>query len=1238
MALPKPKNLAAVQNKIGKIKSPSKTPYDPAKQVAGYKTRLEAAGVPKAQIKDTRNPLERLLNVKPDQPWFFDVLEIADRPRSALAGTVSALQKNEDPFQAVLKGLSGEKDTSWKEMFTNMGAVDRPGQLDVVDIIGGAMDIFVDPIDWALFPVSAFTGTAGKAILKSTVGAISDYNKVFGKLNDAVPLSRLADKTGNIFVSKTATDSFQKTFENLSARLRRTVKSDKALEMANYLSQAANAKTVGEYKAAVKAFGSIASQPVRKNALELSVMGIKNTMGYSVGFLDDSLTKIINKVDERLIRTDPKFLKEFQTYGKSVLNISIYNDLKKWVTTIFNATARLPQGLMNKIKGVSGNKQLFDEYGKAYLKKVDTIVDNVANKTGQSKDVIQKQILRHIEYEDLDYKTTLWDMVTDEDAMGTIAKTKGEAELIRNFLSRVTDKRGNKIYSPEALKKIFNTVTKNGVEFNYFNKKSIAYIKKSVEDYFRMVKNLKVKIKGDRLAFYRTLKSQLTKSINTGKFYDDAFIKQYNKFKNIPEFQNAVQEIRNTVKDMYKTIDDLSSSGYTEKIVRGRRGKVKTVESAVLKGNEFVTDPKTGKLVLRDRVIVPRETLPDAKQLLKATENETFKLQRLKGNVKVSSERVYRMSAYEANQMIKATSENLLKNEKISEKTRLFLMIRKNQDLFSEYINTSLADFVINKSSTAFQTSVIDNIIVTGVFSNPDLVDVYKGGRVPLGKTTFAKQALIKKLEDLKPYHIDETVFDEGIKTLRGMRSDSIIIENNVLDMLALPKDNDQVKEALRLFDKLNTFFKSTKLLSPGFHVRNFIGNFSNMMLAGINPMQTAKYQDDVFKIMSTGPELLERAVNAGAHLDPTLLNKVFNPSEKRLYEILVDYTKADLPKSAEALYDYPEALQALIRDNPEKKTVFEQISKVNSDWNEKVDTYFRLQTFIYGRENAQLLGRLGAQNPAELVRRVHFDPKDLSPTERNTLKRIIPFYTYTKKNLAFQMKNVFDNPTIYKRLTKAMDSAWTTLDIDPATELEDYKRVNYWIPVWKKKDGKYFAIKANLPVGDLVEFLKSPGSRILSSVAPAIRIPFELGLNRQIYSGLPIRDFPGQKGYMFPALTEIPGVGPMLDRQAEYLIAQTGLDVPFRLLYGTGEAAFNIATGKQDVGSAIASGPLSSALGEGSKEKALKSKAYKELERMQQLVSYYKQQGVDVPTLAEIENKRNSLNQLRKKIKSRLG
>lgn len=1249
MALPKPKNLAKVQSNIARIKKPSKTPYDPAKQVQGYKTRLTAAGVPEAQIKDTRNAVERLLNVKPDQPWFFDILEIADRPRSALAGAVSAIQQNKNPFEAVYKGLSGEKDTSWKEIFTSLGAVDVKGQLDVVDVIGGAMDIFVDPIDWALFPVSAFTGKAAKNVLTSAIDTIGRYNKLFGKFDDSLELVKLTKPSGDLFLKPTNIDELRKVFGNLAVNLKRTVKSDTANDMAKLLLQAGNATTVGEYKAAVKAFGAIASEPIKKNALELTLRGVKNSIGYSLGFLDESITKILNKIDLRLIKTDPQFLKDFQTYGKSVLNITQYNDLKNWVQTIFNATARLPYGLMNKIKGVKGNQQLFDEYGKAYLKSVDNIVDKLAKRTGESKDVIQKQILQHIEYEDLDYKTTLWDLLTDKESMGSIAKTKEETELIKNFLRNIRDKRGNKIYTEEALKKIFNTIKKKGVEFNYFNRKEIDYIKNSVENYIRLLKENKIKIKGNREAFYAKIKQTLMTQLDRkarGSFYDKEFIARYNKFKGNRFFDQGVQDVRNIIKDMYQTIDELAGSGYYAKkgVSKGKRidGKVsvKFEDSAVLSGSR--KGPRTRARFeknIADRVIVPREVIPESKQIIKAVQDESFKLQRLKGNVKVSAERVYKMSAYEANQMIKATSENLLKNEKLSDKTRLFLMVRKNQDVFSEYINTSLADFVINKSNTAFQTSILDNIIVAGVFSDPDLVSAGgRGARVPLGKTLLSKQQLIQKLEDLKPYHLDGNVLEEGIKTLRGIKSDSVVIENNVLDLLALPKENDQIKQALGLFDKLNSFFKNTKLLSPGFHIRNFIGNFTNMMLAGINPIQTAKYQDDVFKIMSTGPELLERAVTAGAHLDASLLPKIFNEQEIRLYQILTDYTKANLPKSASALYDYPEALQALIRQNPDKKTLLETISKVNSDWNEKVDTYFRLQTFIYGRENPQLLGRLGAQNPAELVRRVHFDPNDLSPAEKNVLKRIIPFYTYTKKNLAFQMSNVFDNPTIYKRLTKAMDTAWTINDIDPALELEDYKRINYWIPLWKKKDGTYYAVKANLPVGDLVEFLKSPGNRILSSVAPAIRLPFELALNRQVYSGLPIRDFPGQKGYMFPALTEIPGVGPMLDRQAEYLIAQSGLDVPFRLLYGTGEGVYNVATGQQDIPSALATGVLSSALGEGSKEKALRSKAYKELERMQQLVSYYKQQGIDVPTLAEIENKKNSLNQLRKKMKARFG
>jgi hypothetical protein len=260
MALPKPKNLVKVEKKLAQLTKPVKTPYDPAKQVAGYKTRLTAAGVPASQIKDKRNAVERLLNVKPDQPWFFDVLEIADRPRSALVGSITALQKNESPIEGIIKGLSGEKDTSWKEVFTNMGAVDRPGQLDVVDVIGTAMDIFVDPIDWALFPVSAFASKAGANLLKDTVSSINNYNKLFNNLDDALSLKNLIDPKSSMFRKDINIDAFKNTFNSLANRLIKTVKSDITTEMSDSLRKAANATTVGEFRNAVQAFGAVADK------------------------------------------------------------------------------------------------------------------------------------------------------------------------------------------------------------------------------------------------------------------------------------------------------------------------------------------------------------------------------------------------------------------------------------------------------------------------------------------------------------------------------------------------------------------------------------------------------------------------------------------------------------------------------------------------------------------------------------------------------------------------------------------------------------------------------------------------------------------------------------------------------------------------------------------------------------------------------------------------------------------
>jgi hypothetical protein len=244
------------------------------------------------------------------------------------------------------------------------------------------------------------------------------------------------------------------------------------------------------------------------------------------------------------------------------------------------------------------------------------------------------------------------------------------------------------------------------------------------------------------------------------------------------------------------------------------------------------------------------------------------------------------------------------------------------------------------------------------------------------------------------------------------------------------------------------------------------------------------------------------------------------------------------------------------------------------------------------------------------------FDPKSISPTERQVIKRLIPFYTWAKKNLAWQMKNFVDNPEKYNRLQRSIDGAWNLAGIEWA-DIEEYKRENFWIPAPFLSDGnRYTAIRANLPVRSLTEFTENPLKTILGISSPLIRVPFELATGTQIFTQRPIQDFPGQKGYNFDFLT----------RRQEYLLSQTGLDVPLRTVQGFGQ----MFDTNQDFrfGNVIPS-----AFSEGSVDQARRTKAYDDLAQMRDLYSYYRQEAGQIPTIAEIENRNINISSLKRRV-----
>lgn len=81
-------------------------------------------------------------------------------------------------------------------------------------------------------------------------------------------------------------------------------------------------------------------------------------------------------------------------------------------------------------------------------------------------------------------------------------------------------------------------------------------------------------------------------------------------------------------------------------------------------------------------------------------------------------------------------------------------------------------------------------------------------------------------------------------------------------------------------------------------------------------------------------------------------------------------------------------------------------LSNKGRDINSAVENHARLSNFIHNRE------KLGNVKDAALrTKAVLFDYAELTPVEQKILKRVIPFYTFMRKNLELQGKTVLSDP-----------------------------------------------------------------------------------------------------------------------------------------------------------------------------------------------------------------------------------
>lgn len=327
--------------------------------------------------------------------------------------------------------------------------------------------------------------------------------------------------------------------------------------------------------------------------------------------------------------------------------------------------------------------------------------------------------------------------------------------------------------------------------------------------------------------------------------------------------------------------------------------------------------------------------------------------------------------------------------------------------------------------------------------------------------------------------------------------NDLIVDKANMSRKYQIKKDNN---ELLNMYDKFTHFIKLNQTtVMPAFHIRNKISNTFNNWLAIGSDAVNPRFQKSAWEAMSKKgdiPDMLTVTKKDGSKIEMAWRDiyekaRQYGVLDEGFFEKDLGTTASTAPK----LGGLPDEANPL---NTKKFKLYEAGAKVGS----RVEGMDRLIHFA-----SQISRGMDFDDAYESVNKYLFDYSDLTGFEKETMKRIFPYYTWLRKNAPLQLESMLEYPEKYRNVSKVM--AGISNSNNQEDRMEDKYTSDFaqdWVQTpLSSKEGNPIIFNPNLPVQDLNRIPDPSNPRgtigdVISQMNPLLKVSLEQATNHNFF------------------------------------------------------------------------------------------------------------------------------------------